>query len=502
MDKKQRRSGILLPISALPSPYGIGTLGKEAYGFVDFLSRSGSKIWQILPLGVTSYGDSPYQSFSAKGLNYYFLDLDILIEKGLLTKEEVMSCDMGDNPSKIDYGKLFENRIPLLKKAFSRFDRTNIAFETFVREEEYKDFAFYMTLKSLHDFRPYYEWKDESRHYSRELEEKVIKEHEDLYLFYVWTQYEFLIQYHKLKHYANARGIEIMGDIPLYLSRDSVECYKNPELFLFDQKGEPTYVAGCPPDYFSPKGQLWGNPIFDWERMKENHYAFFRNRLDYSLSLYDILRIDHFRGLAAYYRIPYGREDAVVGEWVDGPGIALFEGRLDDPIVAEDLGFMDDKVRKLLKETGFPGMKVLEFAFDGSKDNEHLPSNCTENYFSYTGTHDNMPIYGYLTTLDENGLQTYRRTLREECEKFAVPYRGDAPKDLARTTVSLSYCLKTMANIVPIQDLLLLGNESRMNTPSLLSDQNWSYRTKKENFSEALVKQIQEDRHLGRRDGN
>ncbi len=500
MKKNERRSGILLPISALPSPYGIGTLGKEAYDFVDFLKKSGSTIWQILPLGVTSYGDSPYQSFSAKGLNYYFIDLDTLIKKGLLTREEVESADMGSNPCKIDYGKLFDNRIPLLKKAFSRFDCDTPSFVDFLRKGEYRDFAFYMTLKTLHNFRPYYEWEGPERNYSPELEERILREERELYLFFVWTQYEFLDEYLRLKAYCNLNGIEIMGDIPLYLSRDSIECYKNPELFLFDQKGEPTYVAGCPPDYFSPKGQLWGNPIFDWESMKKDGFSFFHGRLDYSLRLYDILRIDHFRGLAAYYRIPYGREDAVVGEWVDGPGMALFAGREDYPIVAEDLGFMDDKVRTLLRETGFPGMKVLEFGFDGTEDNEHLPSNCTENYFSYTGTHDNMPIYGFLTTLDEKGVETYAKTLKEECAKFAVPFQGDDLKALATTTVSISYALKTMANIVPIQDLLLLDNGSRMNTPSLLSDANWSYRTRKEDFTPDLVERIRQDRLRGKRD--
>lgn len=500
MKKDMHASGILLPISSLPSPYGIGTLGKESYAFVDFLHRAGSTVWQILPLGVTSYGDSPYQSFSAKGLNYYFIDVEDLVRKGLLTKDECESHSCEIDRRKVSYGLLFEKRLSLLKLAFSRFDKADKAFAAFVREGAYQDFAFYMALKVRHGFRPYYEWTDEYRTFSEEKERAFIEKEKDLVLFFEWTQFVFLSQYRKLKAYANERGIAIMGDIPLYLSRDSIECYKYPKLFLFDQKGDPTFVAGCPPDYFAPKGQLWGNPIYDWADMAKDGFSFFHDRMRYSLALYDILRIDHFRGLAAYYRIPYGREDAVIGEWVEGPGIALFDGFKDAPIVAEDLGFMDDKVRTLLRETGFPGMKVLQFALDGSTENEHLPSNCNGNHFSYTGTHDNQTILGYVLSLDENNYANCRKSLQRECQRFGVLYKDATRQEVAETCVRLSYHYPSLCNIVPIQDLLLLDDSARMNTPSTLSEKNWTFRTVREDFTDALCEKIRSYRAESKRD--
>ncbi len=487
MDKTTRLAGILLPISSLPSPYGIGTLGKEAYDFVDFLEKSHEKLWQILPLNLTSYGDSPYQSPSSNGLNYYFIDFRILEEKGLLSREEYINADFGDDPEHVDYGKLFEYRIPILRTAFLRFDKTDPSFVKFVQEGEGRDFAFYMTLKVKNHYRPWYEWADDEKNYTPELEEKIINDRQDDYLFYVWTQFEFYDEYFSLKNYANSKGVSIIGDMPLYLARDSVEAYKYFEMFLFDENHNPTLVAGCPPDYFSPDGQLWGNPIYDWDYMEKTGFKWFNKRIEQNLKFFDILRIDHFRGVSAYYTIPFGNKTAREGKWVKGPGFSLFKDKTDLPIIAEDLGFMDEGVIKLLKETGYPGMKVLEFAFDGDSLNSHKPSNSTANCVCYTGTHDNMPIKGFLEELNENELKLYCDDLKKQCELFNVPYDGSNLYSLTRTTCLLCLGGPSFMSVLPIQDILYHGKESRLNEPSTLSDRNWTYRTKKSDFTDRLA---------------
>lgn len=499
MDRNERLSGILLHLTCLPSPYGIGSLGRPAHDFVEYLSRCGSRIWQILPLCVTSYGDSPYQSPSAKGLNYYLIDLDVLREKGLLSDEECRKEARYEADARVDYGRLFDTRIPLLKKAFSRFDSQEESFLRFVRKGEYHDFAFFMTLKEMHAFRPWHEWEKPFDRYSSKMEKEIVEKEKERYLFYLWTQYEFLSQFSLLKAHCREKGILLMGDMPLYLSRDSVECYKYPELFRLDERGVPTVVAGCPPDYFSPKGQLWGNPIYDWDRMEKDGYRFFVDRINYSLRFFDILRIDHFRGFSAYYEIPFGREDAVIGRWVKGPGFALFKDLLSYPIVAEDLGQLDEDVYSLLRKTGYPGMKVLEFAFDGNAENDHLPSLSDKNSFTYTGTHDNMPLFGYLSGLSESAREVYARSLEKECEKMGLCYCGKTLSDLAKTTIRLAYASPSMACVIPMQDILLLGEESRMNTPSLLSTRNWSYRAKKTDFNSEGVDFVKACRKEGRR---
>jgi 4-alpha-glucanotransferase len=486
MNPQEKVSGILLHISSLPSPYGIGTLGKEAFDFVDFLSRSQVKIWQMLPLSLTSYGDSPYQSPSAKGLSYYFIDLRKLSEKGLLSEEDYADVDFGSDPLRVSYGKLFENRVKVLWKAFARFDRNDPSFQEFVKKGEYSDFAFFMTLKVKNGYRPWYEWDESERNYTPELEKKVLKENPDTYLFYLWTQYEFLDEYFALKKYAHEKGIRIVGDMPLYLSRDSVEAYKYPEMFLFDENHNPTVVAGCPPDYFSPDGQLWGNPIYDWKAMEKNGFAWFNDRIRNNLMLFDILRIDHFRGVSAYYTIPFGAKNARNGKWVEGPGFRLFKDKTSLPIIAEDLGFMDEGVKKLLKESTYPGMKVLEFAFDGDPLNSHKPTNSGANYFAYTGTHDNMPLRGYLESLTPEELELYKKDVKKQCAVFAVPYQDETLEALTLTTDLLCYAGPTEGAILPLQDLLALGAESRMNEPSTLSEKNWSWRAKKEDFSPEL----------------
>lgn len=490
MNKKNRENGILLPVSSLPSDHGIGTLGKEAFSFVDFLSQCHVNIWQMLPLNVTSFGDSPYQSPSSNGLNYYFIDLDILINKGLLKNADVESGEFFTDERRVSYGMLFEKRIKLLKRAFDRFPKYDKEFLNFEKEGEFRDFAFFMTMKELHGFRPWYEWDE--RHYTPLLEEKVISSHRDLYLFYIWTQYEFLEEFHALKKYANEKGIRLMGDMPLYLALDSVEAYKYPEMFRFDGNHNPTIVAGCPPDYFNADGQLWGNPIYDWDYMRATGYAWWNRRIENNLRLFDILRIDHFRGIAAYYTIPYGATNARNGEWLDGPGMDLFRGKENLPIIAEDLGFMDDKVRELLRESGYPGMKVLEFAFDGHYDNEHKPSQAKYNYVCYTGTHDNDTIKGYIESLSKADLDTFKKDLKKECELFAVDYHDEDNDALTRSVCQLCYASPCRIAIIPFADIACFDGEARMNVPAELSGKNWTFRYLKSDFNDE-VKQFLKD---------
>ncbi len=493
MNYFQRTNGIILPVSSLPSAHGIGTLGKAAFDFVDFLSKSNVHIWQILPLNPTGYGDSPYQSFSSNGLNYYFIDLDELVEQKLLLKEEIRDGDFFIDCHRVDYSLLFQNRLKLLKKAYMRFDKECTEFLNFLKEGKYNDFAFYMTMKKSQDYRPWYEWPKEIRTYSFQIEDECLRTRKDDYLFFQWTQFEFIRQYRKLKEYAHLKQISLMGDMPLYLARDSVEVYKYPKMFLLDRNLNPTLVAGCPPDYFSKDGQLWGNPIYNWAYMERNGYLWFHQRILDNLQLFDILRIDHFRGLSGYYVIPFGLKTARIGQWRKGPGMDLFKGFTDLPIIAEDLGEMDDDVKKLLKETGFPGMKVLEFAFDGNEENDHLPSNSTKNYVVYTGTHDNEPLFGYLSHLNKIDLDTYKSSLKKQCLLFDVDYKDDNLKQLVYTTIKLAYADFCNIAIIPLQDLLCLGDESRMNVPSRVDGKNWLYRFSGSDFTEELSSFIQEN---------
>lgn len=493
MDISKRLAGVLRPVSSLPTGHGIGTFGKEAYEFVDFLSESKQSYWQRLPLNVTSYGDSPYQSPSSTGLNYYFIDLDILKDKGLLTQEEISSSGRDDDGKRVNYGNLFAHRIPLLKKAYSRFDHHSSRFRLFVADKEFNDFAFYRTRKERFGYRPWYQWEEPYKTYTPELEERIKAEHKDTYLFYVWTQYEVLSEYKALKKYANGKGIKIIGDRPIYLAMDSVEVYKYPHLFRLDEKHNPCVVAGVPPDCFSIDGQLWGNPIYDWDYRKKDNYSWFHKRIDHNLEIFDILRIDHFRAFADYYAIPFGEATARYGKWVRGPGEVLFEGRKNLSIIAEDLGTLDQPVKDLRKEVGYPGRKVLQFAFDGDKDNPRRPSKTNVNTVCYTGTHDNEPRKGYIKRLTEEQLETFKKGVKEECVLFKVEYKDSTLEELVRTRDSLCYAGPSFMSIVPIQDLLALDDSSRINCPSTLSTSNWSYRASKDDFSDDLKNFLKEN---------
>lgn len=459
-----------MPIFSLPSRYGIGTLGKEAYRFIDFLAAAGQSYWQILPIGPTSCSDSPYQSFSTYAGNPYFIDIEELIEKGLLLEEEADSFDFGDNPSAIDYGKLFENRLPLLRLAFARFEQ-NDEYREFCRRNSYwlDDYALFMAIKQSLELRPWSEWPEPLKRREEAAlaaaKAELITEIE----FHKFLQFLFSCQWGKLKTYANRNGIEIIGDIPICVALDSADVWANTADFQLDENLYPTAVAGCPPDAFSEDGQLWGNPLYNWAKMKKDGFAFWCRRLSFALSVYDMVRIDHFRGLEAYYSIPYGEKTAKNGVWKKGPGMSLFNAFKTSvgaklPLIAEDLGFLTEDVLALLKKSGFPGMKVLQFAFDSREESDYLPHNYTRNCVVYTGTHDNDTIKGWCSSAPtEDVAFAYRYLGLSENEELVWPLMRAAMASVADT------CILCM------QDLIGLDSEGRINTPGVLYG-NWRWR--------------------------
>lgn len=482
-----RRNGMLLPIASLPSPYGIGGFSKEAYEFIDLLEETGQKLWQILPLGPTSYGDSPYQSFSTFAGNPYFIDLDTLAEKGWLTKEACEVSDYGDNESYIDYGRIYNSRFVLLKQAFLNSDiLSDEKFTEFCKANQHwlPDYALYMALKNQNDGKSWIEWEEEIRLRKPEAVEYYKKELEEECNFYEFLQYEFHEQWTKVKEYAHEKGIQIVGDVPIYVAFDSADTWANPELFQLDEKNLPLGVAGCPPDAFSATGQLWGNPLYNWAYHKKTGYDWWLKRIAYCFDLYDIVRIDHFRGFDEYYSIPYGDETAVNGHWEKGPGMDLFNtvkeklGELD--IIAEDLGFLTESVFQLLKDSGYPGMKVLQFAFDPSEDSDYLTYKYQRNCVVYTGTHDNDTTAGWFEKLSDGDKEVSLRYMNS----FYTP-KEEQHWDL------IALAMRSTADtcIIPVQDFLGLGSEARINMPSTLGD-NWKWRMTKGAFSEELKEKI------------
>ncbi|MDE5721276.1 MAG: 4-alpha-glucanotransferase [Clostridia bacterium] len=480
-----RKYGILAPISSLPSEEGIGTLGEEAYRFIDFLSLSGASVWQVLPLNPTNFGDSPYQSCSSDALNYYFIDLALLKKDGLLKEEEISSTPLWDDVRRVNYGKLFINKLALLRKAFSRFDGGE-EFKAFKREGSFNDFAVFMALKSAHGHRAWTEWGVYRNFNAGKVAAFAAANAEEI-SFWLFTQYIFLKQWNALKRYANAHGVSIMGDIPLYVAYDSVEVWKyGSRLFKTDKNRNLTALAGCPPDAFTEDGQLWGNPVYDWKKMRKQGYKWWRKRIESSFGLFDILRIDHFRGFDRYWEVPAGHNTARYGSWQDGPKEELFKGFESYKIVAEDLGVIDGGVKRLMKNVGYPGMKVLIFAFDGNPENEHKPSNYTENFVCYTGTHDNMPLRQHIEDLSESARDVYYRDIISECALADAEADVSSPESATRSVIRLAFASKAETVIIPMNDILALGGESRINLPSTVSEENWSWRFKKEDFNKEV----------------
>lgn len=474
-------------LSSLPSPYGVGTMGKEAYAFVDFLKEAGQSVWQMLPICPTSYGDSPYQSYSTFAGNPYFIDLDKLEEMSLLEKEEYESIDWEETPEKVNYGTLYNKRYPIYHKAVDRFlSAPPSDFERFCEENAFwlSDFALFMTLKDVHNGASWSDWETSLRNHETEALESAEKKYEDHILFWKAIQYLFFKQWKELKAYANENGISIIGDLPIYVSLDSVDVWAHPELFQLDGEKIPREVAGVPPDGFSADGQLWGNPLYDWDYMEETGYVWWIQRIEYLCKVYDTLRIDHFRGFDTYFAIPYGETTAKNGYWKQGPGMKLFNavektiGR--QRIIAEDLGYLTETVKQLVKDSGFPGMKVLEFAFDcrDASGTEYLTHNYETNCVAYTGTHDNDTIIGWSQDASQEDIE------------YAKEYLGYSEGD-EWNWVMMNALWRSVAEltIVQAQDLLGLGSEARMNQPSTLG-KNWCWRALPGVFTEELAEKV------------
>ena len=469
-----RSAGILMPITSLPSPYGIGTLGKAAYEFVDFLKEAGQQYWQLLPVGPTSYGDSPYQSFSTYAGNPYMIDLDLLCDDDLLTRDELKKLDWGSNAQYVDYELLYNVRFDVLRQAYEAFKQKNQQeFWDFMRDENewLTDYALYMSVKKFFDDKPWPDWPDHLIKYRNPdtIDYYLRLLYEDV-MFWKWLQFIFYKQWGELKEYANANGVKLFGDMPIYVAMDSADTWAHPEVFWLDDERKPVCVAGCPPDYFSETGQLWGNPLYDWIYLEETNFDWWIKRVAGASRMFDVTRIDHFRAFDQFYAIPFGAKDAIHGEWIDGPKMKFFEKmkqRLGDvPIIAEDLGFQTPGVKQLLKDSGYPGMKILEFAFDSKEDSDYLPHNYQQNSVCYTGTHDNDTIMGWLSTASEKDI------------RFAEEYcHLDKTEGYHWGFIRTAYASVSDYAIVQMQDILGLGGEARINTPSTLGG-NWTWRMK------------------------
>lgn len=481
-----RQSGILMHISSLPSRFGIGRMGRAAYDFVDFLKASETAYWQILPLSPTSYGDSPYQSFSVYAGNPYFIDFVMLEEQGLLQHEDFSTMLWQRTGDTIDYELLYRSNITVLRRAYARFREKPLKGYTAFKNAQKSwlpDYALFMALKEQHDGAPWYEWEPELAMRDKKAIAAAKAELKDEIELHSFIQFLFTKQWQALKDYANRNGVEIIGDMPIYVAYDSADVWCSPELFALDEEKKPVEVAGCPPDPFSPTGQLWGNPLYNWDYHKETGYAWWTKRLAYASSLYDVIRIDHFRGFESYYAIPFGSETAEKGRWRKGPNKALFlavKKELGElRIIAEDLGFITPGVRRMLKALKYPGMKVLQFGFDSDPANEHLPHNFqSPNCVVYTGTHDNETLRGWLESSGKKTVKYAKQYLR-------VKKKSEIPDAL----VAAAWQSIADLAVAQMQDFLHEDSAARMNTPSVLGG-NWQYRTAAEDFTPELAKSI------------
>lgn len=483
IQNNNRKAGVLMPVSSLPSNFGIGTLGAGAYAFLDWLESAGMKIWQVLPLLPTGYGDSPYQSCASDALNYYFIDFDELEKDGLLEKSDYQDIIWNEDIRRVDYGKQFACKVEVLKKAFARFDRNNKAWQAFLGAGTYADFALFMSLKTRFNHAPWEDWLDEYKNAEEQAIEEHKKERAEEILFWQFTQFLFLKQWNAVRDYAHAKGIEIMGDMPIYLSYDSVETWLHrDELFMLDGQGNPAMRAGVPPDAFSSDGQLWGNPVYDWKKQKKTGYAWWKARIKYAFSLFDIIRIDHFRAFDRFYAIPVGAQTAREGKWLDGPKAALFKDMKNYQIIAEDLGIIDDGVRKLLKDTGYAGMKVFSFAFDGNEENEYLPCYYNENSVAYTGTHDNDTLRSFILGMAKDERKAFEKQTEKQCLLADVAYITESIDDEIESIIELLLSSKANTVILPMHDILCFGEEARLNAPSTVSQNNWTFRFIEKDF--------------------
>lgn len=490
-----------MPVFSLPSEYGIGGFGSEAFDFIDYLKKAGQSYWQILPLAPTGYGNSPYSSVAADIISPYYISPETLKEKRLVTKEEIsfsrksVSAEENAAAGYIDYGFLYAVRFPLLRKAFSRFDRKEADFSRAVKEKKYRDYALFMAIKYASGQRDMTEWEKGLKF----RDEKAIKDFEKDYgeeiAFWEFTAFEAESEWLAVKSYAGKNGVKIIGDMPLYVAGDSVDVWKDPQLFMLDEELKPKLVAGVPPDYFQKDGQLWGNPVYDYAAHEREGFRWWVHRIKKALSLFDVVRIDHFRGLDRFFAITAGEPNAKNGRWVEVPSEKLFAAikkeTPEDCIIAEDLGIIDDGVRALLKKTGYPGMKILSFAFNGEKDNLYLPENIEKNSVCYTGTHDNDTLIGLIRGASEWDFNNLTRGVKNSTETVLKEERlFKSDEELADTIIELGFASKADTFIIPMQDVLKKGGDYRVNEPGTVKPQNWAVRFAKEDFSADSAKKL------------
>ena len=484
---KERLSGILLHPTSLPGKYGIGSLGKAAFDFIDFLVRAKQHYWQILPLGPTGYADSPYQCFSSHAGNPNLIDLDILVKNRLLHAEDLADYPRFDE-SKIDYDAIQQTRLPLLKKAFQTFalhadNVEKLAYRNFLKDQAkwINDYGIFRAIKANRHQKPWYQWEDPLKKREPEAIRAIQTTMHEEIDFHKFLQFLFFKQWMAVKEYAHNHKIKIIGDIPLYVALDSADAWANTELFEFDQDLTPIRVGGVPPDYFSETGQLWGNPLFRWDVLKETGYRWWIDRIKTSLFLYDIIRIDHFRGFAAYWAVPYSEKTAVKGEWIPCPGKDFFDvlhAEFGDlPIIAEDLGIITPDVEELRDGFNLPGMKILQFAFDSSEANDYIPHNYIKNCIVYTGTHDNDTVVGWFNTATPDD------------RKYVMDYMHTHETDIHWSFIRLAWASVATTAIVPMQDILGLDNSARMNLPGTTQN-NWLWRARSNDFTDALTERL------------
>ena len=488
----QRSSGVLMPIFSLPSKFGIGSFGKESYKFIDFLYKSGQKVWQILPLVQTGYGNSPYSSICSTSFNPYFISVESLKDRGLISNADVKfaMCDS----EYIDYGNLYSVRYFLLRKAFNNFNKEDKEFKNFVKSKEFYDYALFMAIKNATGQKHFYEWEDGLKRRDEKALKKFANNEKQEVLFWQFVQFIAKTDWLKLKKYANDKGISILGDMPLYVALDSVDVWKNPQFFKLDEFFKPKKIAGVPPDFFSKTGQLWGNPVYDYDKLKKDNFSWWVDRIENALSIYDLVRIDHFRALDRYYEIDCDREDATVGEWINVPSNELFNAihsKVDkDRIIAEDLGIIDDGVRGLLKQVGYPGMKILSFAFNGDENNLYLPEKVEENSICYTGTHDNDTLLGLISNASEWDRKNLYNGVKNSLNKFNVSLDITDDESLIDAIILLGFNSKSKLFIMPLQDALKKNSDFRINEPGTIKNQNWAVRFSDKDFNAKLANKI------------
>lgn len=473
----------------MPSKYGIGSLGNDAYKFIDNLSDCKVQYWQILPLTPTGFGDSPYQSCANYAGNPYFIDLEILHKEGLISTEQLKNEIY--ETKRVDYERLFNTRIKILHIAF--INEKKLGKCQWLYTTKFDEYALFIALKEKHEHKPFYEWPNEFKFKDRVALETFILENSEKIEFWKYVQYKFFQQWFRLKDYAKSKNVLIIGDSPIYEAYDSVEVWLHPQLFMLDAKLKPTKVAGCPPDFFSEEGQLWGNPLYNWKYMKQDDYKWWRNKIANALEIYSLVRIDHFRGFDKYYAILAKRKNAKIGRWLKGGSYNLFKHINSDAIIAEDLGYIDKGVRELMRKTGYPGMKVAMFSFDGDINNEHKPSNFTTNNVVYTGTHDNEPLFSFIDQqLKSNNRQLFLKDLNNQLSIAGIMRKSDEPADIADSIIKMLFLSKANVAIIPLQDLLHLDNEARMNLPGTISINNWSWRIKESQLNNKFFIKLSE----------